>query len=1342
MLNETSPNRWYELLRVTRQWRLEWDLEQLLQRVAKEAVEFLDFDRGVVFLLSPDGVTRRAVWLKDASQQFDDARREIQRIAEKVVQNGRPVFAHVVGEGSAAKKKNTGANIGDAYCVPLTAGRGILGALYVDSRGTLKRDKQNQEVLEMLGLQAAAALEHAQLYHSAITDPLTGLYSHRHFQLQVEQAVRRALRSDQKLSLLILDLDHFKALNDSEGHETGNRCLVQVAELLRATLRSADIIARFGGDEFELLLPDTTLKDALTVAEKIRLKIEKLRFGKTGKNRRVAGTIGAAAFPDNAADAQQLFLRADEALYKAKQLGRNRAVASDATVKLPAREGLRGETPPSAPTSKSAAAPATDRRAPPPEAQPGAITQRIASTAEQIDGYSLVKRLGLGSMGEVLLVRQEELEREVALKRPLTPHLTPEQVQSFEREAKITASLNHPGVITVFTLGRDSDGRRYYTMKPLQGLSLAQVLEGRRKEELKIMRQFTLSRLLEVVQRVAETIAYAHQRDVFHLDLTPANVVLGEFGEVTVIDWGASASSTSTPGSRGGINYHLRGRTNKNGKLTFLVGSAGSLAPEQLPGSKRKPSAATDVHALGALLYEILTGRGPYDRENTHDVLDAILAGTIIRPERVAPKSGIDPTLSQLCMNALHKDAKLRPTAAEFAQGLGRYVRREMEFTVTRFGPHETPLDMKDWRVAYGDWKIVDGEFVSNAPKGENNLLMWRHSAPGAFRLVVEGWVEQRGELALLGHNRADHAGQGYIFQFGAEWNTCTKLNQFAAIAGRFPQPGRHYRLEMEYQEGWVYCYIDGEKIFEHRELFHFPGNQIGLYTCDPGVHFKVIEIQRQSWGLNVPAVRMADAYFHSKQFDKAIEMYQELSERLGDRLEGLEAKLKLGLTYAAMGLIPKGRTILQSLRGTVLEPFALAEEAMLDFPRQPVAGYVPQPRRGLVLLKKLLSKHPDSPARSCIIDVSFHNPNLPDTQERLEFLVEVKSLASRSLPHPTMMEIVTHRSSLSVLLNLGHYQRAMDEGLAYQKLLLPGQRDINGARGTLMMAMLALGREDLLTFDPFEIQRWGNYDAEWIGITPVFDLAVRQGKLQQLIERIPQQPTPLQDFIRDDMDLTLLWAHVALGQVHIANDLFVRRFLARNTHDQSVSIALAAWIEAQKREHFQELAARVESANPTAALLIPCLRVREAVEHRDFESAARLLSGIPADRRDASMLVFDALLLSLGVIDGERAEYKAKAEQELVGVPRDLALMFLGYKDPSPGKNWPHPGFMPRWRLWLALWLEARGKPAAARATVKPSIDPRYGRTHSQPAIEALLARTGRGAGLKSKKHKRTVRK
>lgn len=156
------------------------------------------------------------------------------------------------------------------------------------------------------------------------TDGLTGVHNHRHFQERLREEFRRAQRYDDALSLILLDLDHFKDVNDRFGHAAGDRVLREVASALQQGVRDTDLVARYGGEEFAVLLPRTHLTCALTVAERVRRELRALRSGDEGRLQ-VTASLGVSSFPHRAVlSPEQLLLTADEALYQAKREGRDR----------------------------------------------------------------------------------------------------------------------------------------------------------------------------------------------------------------------------------------------------------------------------------------------------------------------------------------------------------------------------------------------------------------------------------------------------------------------------------------------------------------------------------------------------------------------------------------------------------------------------------------------------------------------------------------------------------------------------------------------------------------------------------------------------------------------------------------------------------------------------------------------------------------------------------------------------------------------------------------------------------------------------------------------------------
>ncbi len=168
-----------------------------------------------------------------------------------------------------------------------------------------------------------------KLREMAITDSLTGVSNRRHFMYQATQEVERSRRYDRMFSLIMLDIDHFKSINDTHGHDTGDKVLVTFVELVRMELRQNDLLARFGGEEFVALLPETDLEGGVHVAERIRKRVEGVRLGDGEKSLSMTVSAGVAVYSEEYAELEPLIKKADQALYRAKEGGRNRVEAAE-----------------------------------------------------------------------------------------------------------------------------------------------------------------------------------------------------------------------------------------------------------------------------------------------------------------------------------------------------------------------------------------------------------------------------------------------------------------------------------------------------------------------------------------------------------------------------------------------------------------------------------------------------------------------------------------------------------------------------------------------------------------------------------------------------------------------------------------------------------------------------------------------------------------------------------------------------------------------------------------------------------------------------------------------------
>src|SRR5262249_48726760 len=180
---------------------------------------------------------------------------------------------------------------------------------------------------------AAVALDNALLLKRAealsVTDDLTHLYNSRYLNQVLRRETKRASRSGRPLSLLFIDLDGFKAVNDTHGHLYGSRALVEAAAVIRSSARETDMVARFGGDEFALVLPDTRAEGAFAVRERIRDRLAEFRFlTGDGVDLHLTASVCGATLPDLAASADELVEAADKAMYQVKESGKNGILAA------------------------------------------------------------------------------------------------------------------------------------------------------------------------------------------------------------------------------------------------------------------------------------------------------------------------------------------------------------------------------------------------------------------------------------------------------------------------------------------------------------------------------------------------------------------------------------------------------------------------------------------------------------------------------------------------------------------------------------------------------------------------------------------------------------------------------------------------------------------------------------------------------------------------------------------------------------------------------------------------------------------------------------------------------
>ena len=314
----------------------------------------------------------------------------------------------------------------------------------------------------------------------------------------------------------------------------------------------------------------------------------------------------------------------------------------------------------------------------------GSTSSRSASDvleADQGKKYNLGNEISRGGMGAILGAKDVNLRRSVAMKVMLDPHLaSDEEVMRFIEEAQVTSQLQHPGIMPIYELGIDAGGNVFYTMKYISGITLKDVIEKLQAGDSETESQYPLSRLLTIFQRICDAMAYAHAEGVIHRDLKPENIIIGDFGEVLVLDWGLAKvlgkdpapSSIREPGTSqptihrvqrpGSVSSARRDLSITDDFMQTMVGDVmgtpSFMAPEQAKGDVDQIDARTDLFALGAILYNILTKERPI----TGETLDEILENATYA--RFVPAQEVDPTipdsLAAICKKAMARRPEKR----------------------------------------------------------------------------------------------------------------------------------------------------------------------------------------------------------------------------------------------------------------------------------------------------------------------------------------------------------------------------------------------------------------------------------------------------------------------------------------------------------------------------------------------------------------------------------------------------------------------------------------------------------------------------------------------------------
>lgn len=310
------------------------DLDDVLQKILLYARELVNVPAGSIALFEESTSTMTLHAATGLSERF--IARDQWRVADggltRTILDNRELF--IVEDTSLATFFNNplaiSEGIGSLIAVPLWVQESIVGILYLNDFKPRSFDPTACEQLGILSSFAALSIENAQLHEKtlqlACTDGLTGLFNYRQFKRILSQEVIRSQRYASEMTLVMFDVDNFKYFNDRYGHPCGDRILAKVAELLREIFREADLVFRYGGEEFVAILPNSGPKEALVAAERERDSIASMRIACQDGDLSLGVTVsvGVASLPQDANSEEALLQVADQLMYQAKHQGKNR----------------------------------------------------------------------------------------------------------------------------------------------------------------------------------------------------------------------------------------------------------------------------------------------------------------------------------------------------------------------------------------------------------------------------------------------------------------------------------------------------------------------------------------------------------------------------------------------------------------------------------------------------------------------------------------------------------------------------------------------------------------------------------------------------------------------------------------------------------------------------------------------------------------------------------------------------------------------------------------------------------------------------------------------------------
>lgn len=527
--------------------------------------------------------------------------------------------------------------------------------------------------------------------------------------------------------------------------------------------------------------------------------------------------------------------------------------------------------------------------------------------------YQVIKSIGKGGMGEVLLAYDASCERKIALKR-IRPDLLdhPQLHHRFLKEARITCQLIHPAIVPIYTIHHDPS-TTYYTMPFVEGETLKQIIKKTRLQEKKGEELNhiggSIPALMRIFITICQAVAYAHSKGVLHRDLKLENIIIGKYGEVLLLDWGLAKWIRDRPEEDLNLIPKLFEVKEDITRMGKVVGTIAYMAPERAIG--QPATIQTDVYSLGVILYQMLTLRPPFKRGKTlEEFRKAIAKEEYVDPIVLAPYRDVPHLLAKITQKCLSLDLNERYAKVDnLIYDIESYIEGRSDWF------HISNLNIKE----KSDWEfqenvlIAEQMAITRVMEDANwvSLMISRQSFSGNTKIETTVCIRENGHgigflLSVPEAPERIHFFEGYCLCLGSDLTRSTKLSrsnvEVMSAPDIFLKRDQSYRIRIEKIEQSIHLYIDDVLQFSY--ITHLPqmGTHIGLVARDADFDIEPLQVYVGSLNIMVNCLAVPDAFLAHQDFNQALNEYRRIAYSFPDRVEGREAIFRAGLTLLEQG--------------------------------------------------------------------------------------------------------------------------------------------------------------------------------------------------------------------------------------------------------------------------------------------------------------------------------------------------------------------------------------------------------------------------------------------------------